>query len=95
MTNDDDAAPTDLRHEREYRVAVGRDERPRHVAGEVKRVELLIRVANAARIVHEHRPVARALEKERCVEVRRIEGRILANEHRVDRGEPRNARMAH
>ena len=39
------------------------DERLRHELGEVQRVELLVRLAEAARIVDEHRPTAHGFEE--------------------------------
>ena len=54
FTADDRAA---LRgHEGVDAIAVARDERPRHVLREVQGVELLVGVAEAARVVDDERP---------------------------------------
>ena len=56
-------------------------------AREVERVELLVRVAQAARIVDEERAPAQLLEHERDVEVLGVERRVLADEDALDVGE--------
>ncbi len=82
-----DGLAAELLHEREDALAVVRDHRARHVAREVRRVELLVRVAEAARIVHDDGAVARPLEHLRQVEVRGVERRILADQDGVRIGE--------
>ena len=52
-------------------------------SGKLQRVELLVGVAQPARIVDEQRLAARALEQQRRVEVGLIERRILADEDRA------------
>ena len=76
-------------------VAVARHERARHVRGEVQRVELLVRVAEPARVVHDERAPAQVLEDEREVEVLRVERRVLADEDALQVGQAHVARLAH
>ena len=66
-------------------VAVRGHHRLRYERGKLKRVELLVGVAQPARIVDEQRLAARVLEHQRRVEVLRIERRVFADEHRVER----------
>ena len=80
----DDGAPAHLVQEREDVGAVGRHEGLGRVAGEVERVELLVRVTEAARVVQDDRAASGALEQLRHVHVLGVERRVLPDEHGLD-----------
>ena len=66
-------------------LAVGGDERPWCPARKLEGIELLVGVTKAAGVIDDERLGAHPLEELRRVRVRRIEGRVFANEHRIER----------
>ena len=67
--------------------AISRHERRRDEVGEVEDGEVLVELAEAAGIVYEKSFAARPLEEPGGVEIEDVDGRILADEDRVEGGE--------
>ncbi len=89
-----DDRDAELRDEAMDAVAVARHERARHVRREVQSVELLVGLAQPARVVQDERATAQVLEHQREIEVLRVEGWILSNEDALDVGEAHVTRFA-
>jgi hypothetical protein len=78
---------TNFRQERQDPRGLRAHERSRHELGEVASEELLVRVAQSPWIVEHERRVFDQVELLRQMEIAEVEGRVLANEDGVERGQ--------
>lgn len=83
----DDGPSADCIDERVKLVAVRRDEGARRPSRKLERVELLVCVAQPSRVVDDEGLASDPFKQLGRVSVRGVEGRILSDEHRVERGD--------